>query len=326
MKKPITMMLALAAVAATACGEGNGVQTITATEAKSALATTSDTSVGTATDSADAASTTTTHAAFDPTFHSSSEYANITYASAWTVNLSIGWVLSVVNGLTAYEPTSCSGDTCTWGPIDLRFGPKNLVLASWKLSVTKTSDTDYSYAMSARNVANGTDWLDVLSGTTSEPSYGSRKGALTANFDNVRTLLGADAPVYGVLTEKYSNIGDATLDATFIGAHDVETGEVFDGVYRFVNRSSGGDLQVAIASQTTAKHVSLHSRWDSSGEGRGDGRLVAGDGTTTVTSASSQCWDARFDETYDSATGYGSVSACASAFQGDPQYSDLTVR
>jgi hypothetical protein len=150
-------------------------------------------------------------------------------------------------------------------------------------------------------------------------------GDFSINFDNVRQV-NPSLKVYGVLDEKLSNVGDPSLEATFVGAHNVKTDEVIDAAYRFSSSSAGGDLQIAFQSQGgTSATMSLHSRWDATGAGRGDARSYAASSTTTVTYGASECWDDAFTLTYDNDPAYGSVSYCASAFQGDAQYATLSV-
>lgn len=329
-------LITATALVATGCGgeengKSDGSSNLTAAEAKDAVATTSATTIGTAADAASASTTSgsTTTATFNPLFESSSEYATETYYLAWTANFGIGWVLSVVNGVTSYQPTSCSGDTCTWGPLEL-YARKDVVGTSWKLVVTKTDATSYTYALSGKNAVKGTDWLDVLSGSSQEPSYGKRKGTFQVNLERARALAPGEASLYGVLDVTYSNVDTQTVDATFVGAHELKSGKVFDAAYHFVNEGAGGDLAIAFeTSDSASARVSLHSRWDSTGAGRGDAQGSAAASTSSASASvayqASECWDSAYHLTYDTDPEYGSSTACASAFQA-ADYSTLTVR
>lgn len=334
-------LITATALAATGCGgEENGkssgndsssTSNLTAAEAKDAVATTSSTTIGTAADASNASTTSgsTTTATFNPLFESSSEYATESYYLAWTANFGIGWVLSVVNGVTSYQPTSCSGDTCTWGPLEL-YARKDVVGTSWKLVVTKADSTSYTYALSGKNAVKGTDWLDVLSGSSQEPSHGKRKGTFQVNLERARELAPGEASLYGVLDVTYSNVDQQTVDATFVGAHELKSGKVFDAAYHFVNEDTGGDLAIAFqGSDGASARVSLHSRWDSTGAGRGDAQGSAAASTTSasasVTYQASECWDSKYRLTYDTDPEYGTSTDCASAFQS-ADYSTLTVR
>lgn len=307
---------------------GTASSALTAAEASSAIPTSSSAAIVTAADAASASTTTgaTTNATFNPGFQSSSEYATETYYLSWTANLGIGWVLSVVNGITSYQPTSCSGDTCTWGPLEL-YARADVVGSSWKLQVTKIADGSYTYALAGKNAVKGIDWLDVLTGASQEPTHGKRAGDFEVNLDNAHQLTGVSPR--GVLDVKYSDVDRKTVDARFVGARHASSGRALDAAYHLESDGSGGDLAIALAYQgDVSGGASLHSRWDSTGAGRGDVQERAAGSTTsstvTVTYQASECWDGEFRLTYDTDPEYGLSTDCPSAY-GAAAYSTLAV-
>ncbi|WP_242355020.1 hypothetical protein [Anaeromyxobacter sp. SG64] len=324
------------AVLASACGK----QDITPDEARSAVPESSAIRIDTPKDSADASSpsspaalTATAEATFDARFPAltTSDYARWSYVTAWTVNGGAWWTLATLRLVTLLPPTACSGDTCTWGPWDEESKVQvGLKVKRWQLVVTKVEEGKFTYELSAMNLLVPGPFLSIVSGVAEPAGPGRGKGQLTVSFDNARQLPESEQR-YGTLTIQYDTTAEARVDAQLAGGRDEQNGNPLDAAYAFVATGAGGDLQVAFRGQDPAANpvnLSLHARWDGTGAGRGDARVFAEDvnGSWTFDYGASECWAGKagaFALTYDTDPAFGDVSACASAFQGEPQYSTL---
>jgi hypothetical protein len=311
MKKTFSLLAAAALVAG--CGGGTN---ITAQEAREALPDSAAIRIETPSDSAATASALANAVGeravlFNPGFSSTSEYAEATYFTAWTVNAGVVWTLETLKFIVAFQPTSCEDGTCTWGPHPGDDGN------SWKLSVTKVEDGKFTYAMSAQpGSAPEVGFVTFLSGTAypQDPWHGH--GSFTIDFDAAAQLDHAEPyEDQGVLAVTYDNRGPVDVAATFLGAKSKEDGQLMNVAYRFVDPGAGGELQVALETvEDVPEHLTLYSRWTQTGAGRGDGHYW----TNGLDVTKSECWDGAagsFHEVYDSSPGaiVGSESLCAFA-------------
>ncbi len=333
----------IAAVAALALlASGCSKEDITAEEARSAIPEASAIRIDTPKDSADAQASASAalvaegEASFDPSSPvlAHSDYARWSYVTAWTVNGGAWWMLATVRFITLLPPTECSDDTCTWGPWDeaSRSNPE-LKVKRWKLSVTKVAERRFEYELSAMNLVEAGPFLPIVTGVAEPDRPWRGKGELTVHFDNARQLPEAGND-YGTLSLAYDTTGQTrTVEATLVGGRDEQHGNPLDAAYAFAATGEGGDLQVAFEGVDQAANpvgLSLHTRWDATGAGRGDAKVFAADsaGSWTFDYGASECWAGAaggFALTYDTDPAVGEVTACAAAFQGEPQYSTLDV-
>lgn len=334
MDRPTTevpvMRLPIAALALAAAACGTSEHALTADEARRVLPRAEAAQLGTPTDTAQAVragaaaqAVAGAPAVLDPAFTSTSEYARTTYFTAWTVNGGVWWTLTLVRTIALYPPTACADDTCTWGPWDDTAAGTQTVIKRWRLVVKKVSDGQYAYALSAQNAVTGGGWLDILTGTA-YPGAGGGHGEFTLSFDNARQLPDPKDD-HGVLTVHY-DAAASTVQATFVGARDAATGTLMNAAYDFASSGAGGSLSIALERREGAPSaISLHSRWDATGAGRGDAQGHATDGSWSVTYGASECWDGAFALTWDTDPAFGDPTACPAAFQGEPQYAQLAV-
>lgn len=312
-------------------------QTITADEARNAVPEPSKVLIDTPKDAADASAAAVVAAklgaaaveepapTFEPGFVTTSEYARWSYVTAWTVNGGTYWTLALVRFITLFPVTSCEGDTCTWGPWTGDEGN------TWKLTVTKVEDGVFDYVLAG--LATSGEYLPIVSGEARPAGRGTGSGRVTISFDNAREMPSPGVD-HGVLSVRYDNAtARPWVNAEIVGARDEQNGNPLDAAYAFEAGAEGGDLQVAFSGSDAQQNpisLSLHTRWDATGAGRGDAKLVVEDqgGTWTLTGGASECWagaDGQFQLTYDTDPAFGDVAACAAAFQGEPQYSTLVV-
>jgi hypothetical protein len=271
-------------------------------------------------------------AEFKPGFWSTSEYARWTYFTAWTVNGGAWWTLTLLRFVTIFPPTQCEEGSCTWGPwVEDSANPMTpgLDIKRWRLVVTKVDEGHFTYVLSAENALDPQGFLPIVSGVAFPKNPWQGHGEFTIDFDNARRLPEPKED-YGVLTIAYDNESALSVDATLVGGRNVEDGSHINAAYAFDATAAGGELQVAFETRddvSAIDRVSLRSRWDSTGAGRGDARIYLTDPPWTLTAEASECWDSRvggFDLTYDTDPAFGSVEGCPAAFQA-PLYSDLVV-
>jgi hypothetical protein len=138
----MTMKRAIIALAAMLLGACNAATRISAEEAANAVQaavgaqiTPPVTSAG-AVKGAPVSSAVADSVAGDP-----SQFRRDTRALAIVFNGTVAWSLGLVSLVTHFPPTSCSTDTCTWGPWS-----DALATVEWRLTVTKVEDRHFDYA------------------------------------------------------------------------------------------------------------------------------------------------------------------------------------
>ena len=310
MKRAIAFVASVLLIAA--CGG----ETITEEEARGAVPGASQAQVGVPDQQGQAL--TAAPAGSEATSDATAPYAAETIALAAAVNGGVAFTLGIVELVASLPPTSCSGDTCTWGP-----GSGPLEVNDWQLTVTKKGEDDYVWALAGRPKTDpSAGFTSIVSGeafTTDVRHVGH--GTLVVDMDAAaglarKTTDPQDLPV-GKISATYDNTSDRNVSVQFLGTKDpVEPTQTVNAAYQFAATASGGDLQVATRNLTTEAALTLHSRWTDTGAGRGDAAFTLGG----VTVSRSQCWDSAstlFNQVYqvtspaDPSSDMGSESACA---------------
>ncbi len=236
-------------------------------------------------------------------------FAMLTIALSGAVNLGVAAPLVLVRAVVDFQPTSCEGDTCTWGP-----GSSWHDLNEFKLTVTKVDD-HYAWALSGRpRSASGGEFTKVLYGNA-WPS-GQRwvgHGDFTLDLDAAATGLDHfdDAATGKIVVSEYDNrSGQQKVAVQFLGmADDSNASQKVNAAYQYQNDSTGGDLQIATHNLSTDARLTIHSRWKPTGAGRGEAAFV----NNPLTYDEAQCWDAaatRFALQYDSLGPSGDLALC----------------
>jgi hypothetical protein len=297
----------LLAAALTACGGAP----ITAEQVRGALPHPENARVGAP---GQAAALTVAPSAREASAVSNSGFFLMTTALAASVNVGVGVTLVILRAIVELPPTHCSGDTCTWGP---GAGPLDPNLM--KLEVTKVGD-HYEYALSGEpKTRPGSGFVTFLSGSAF-PGAAPRRGhgTLTLDFDAAATLDGPHGDDTGRIEVAYDARTSLSLDVLFLGMVDRDAaspaGSKVNAAYAFEAGASGGDLQVAWRTlpPNTEKTLSLHSRWDATGAGRGDARFTM----PGLEYVESECWgpgSSAFALVYDTNPPIGAEAACAFA-------------
>src|SRR6267143_1327938 len=238
---------------------------------------------------------------------------NATVAFALSINAGTAWTLGAVEAVTATEPTSCTADSCTWGPGSGALDPNE-----YKLTVTQAADASFNWNLEARSKANATAQFVTLISGNAVPSGQRHRGSgtLTINLDNARQISG-HASDQGTIDITYSNVGPAHVQASFhnLVSQDAQhLGDVGNAYYSYQQDiSGGGDMEIAWHDVTHEERDDIHSRWKADGSGRADVTVVK---PLNPIAQSSNCWSAAasgFVTVYGQLSGVGSVSACAYA-------------
>ena len=283
------MKRAIALVATVLLSAACGGKTITAEEARSAVPGASQAQVGVPDQQGQMLTATPTGS--EATNSVTAEYAAETIALAAAVNGGVAFTLGVVELVVSLPPTSCSGDTCTWGP-----GSGPLEVNDWQLTVTKKDSDDFVWALAGRPKTDpSAGFTAIVSGeafTTGVRHVGH--GTLLVDMDAAagpsiahKTTDPKNLSV-GKISATYDNTSGRNVSVQFLGAKDsAEPTQKVNAAYQFAATSSGGDLQVATRNLTTEAALTLHSRWTDTGAGRGDATYKLG----SLNSERSQCWD-----------------------------------
>ncbi len=219
------------------------------------------------------------------------------------VNGATAAVLTLVKTVTEYPPSSMAPNVAVWGPYT-----EPLRANTWRLTVNRIGRGMFHYTFDAK--PRGTDdgmYVTVLSGQHNVanpgtlrhphlPAYGS--GDFTLDWDKAQTLPEHDDNV-GKASFTYSRpspTSDVNIDATFTQVRDKDTGMLIDAKYGYIaTPGMGGTFQFtltkdAIVTTPALETMTVRSRWQETGAGRADIKVVGGDlGTTEATA--NECWN-----------------------------------
>jgi hypothetical protein len=224
-------------------------------------------------------------------------YYLTTRAATATFNGGSAWVLLLLHTIVQYPVTSTSGNVYTWGPWSNALDP-----AEYRLDVTDRGDGTYSYVFSGRNkITAGSQFETVLSGFA-DPTPGELQG-------NGEFLLDLDASKRVDPIDNANNKGsiDAHYDlkAKTLALHIISTDDNNAPVtadYAYEEGADGsGDMTFNILGNAGGtpldENMTVRTRWEATGAGRGDARIAGGDLGNTQAIAS-ECWGIDFKRTY----------------------------
>lgn len=248
-----------------------------------------------------------------------------------------GWVvLSLVKQITEYPATSVSEEkgVAVWGPYTEALSPN-----TWRLTVTKNKDNDFSYVLQAKAKNDGDDaFLTILSGNHVGTGKVTGHGSFLLDMDAAQKLPEHDKDSKGTAKYTYSRESlDANTDieAVFTQVLDKDTQRLVNATYHYVsNEKTGGSLEFNFQGDfdekknTQLENATLNSRWDRSGAGRTDVKIAGGDLASGTEASASECWDSDFLSKYltasfDPSLNYGSEAACGAL--ATAQYSSLRL-
>ncbi len=243
------------------------------------------------------------------------EYYKYTRDITRSLNGSSAWVLVLLHTIVQFPATTVEGNVTTWGPWAEGLDP-----AEYKLVVTENSDGTFAYQLAGRPRNTTGAFETVISGTSIPgATVADAKGQLLLDFDAAERVNPADNDGNGQLTIKYDfPARSLTLDAV-----SVEDGRPTTAHYAYKDLADGsGDMVFGVRGNVDAgaglESLTLRSRWQAGGAGRGDARVTGGDvGASELTA--SECWDGQFKRVYFIAESgmlggtEGNAAACAFA-------------
>lgn len=222
------------------------------------------------------------------------EYYKYTRDITRTLNGSSAWVLILIHTIVQYPVTTVEGNVYTWGPWAEGLDP-----AEYKLVVTAKADGTYEYQLAGRPRNTTGSFETVISGTAIPGATDAQsKGQLLLDFDAAERVNPVDNDGNGQLTIKY-DFAARTLE---LDAVSVENGRPSTAHYAYKSQTDGaGDMVFGLRGNADGgaglESLTLRSRWQSNGAGRGDARITGGDvGSSELTA--SECWDNQFRRSY----------------------------
>lgn len=252
------------------------------------------------------------------------ELAQDTEGAIGGVNTMLDNVLGLIDTVRSYEPTTRSSNSRIWGPFD----DKNHPGWRWQLVVTLEPDgTTFDYWLETEDTTAATPiWLQFFTGTF-DAAGGIKQGngSVTVDFAALKNAgfpLDMKAAALDTLSIVYQNHDTAgsPVGVTLMITQPPDpmtglTGATF--MYEILTDGSGriaftlvGNIIPGPAIDT----VAIDAQWIPSGAGEATEAIVAGDGAGVV-QPRTQCWDASFNETYNSepwlaSSDFGDPSAC----------------
>lgn len=240
-------------------------------------------------------------------------------------------VLGLVRTITEFPPSSLAQDVAVWGPHTNPLSPN-----TWRLTVRRLGPGQFQYVFEAKpKTADDSAYLTVLSGHHNVAHPGMRRRASLPDFGsgdfdidwNAAQMLPEHDDNVGSAHFVYSRpsaIADVNIAVTFTQVRDDETGMLVDAQYAFVETpGAGGSFQFtltkdAITTTSALETLTVRSRWQQTGAGRSDVKLVGGDlGAAQATA--NECWDSNFASAFmtnsygDPAKMWGAETDCVFA-------------
>ncbi|MEZ4226329.1 MAG: hypothetical protein R3B13_35620 [Polyangiaceae bacterium] len=227
------------------------------------------------------------------------------------------------------KPTRVDNDTATWGPFSDSLSP-----AEYRFVVTEVGDRHYEYKLEGRAKSEGASaaFVSVLQGEgwgKGHPSHGF--GYFEINLDNARALdpFEIDAEDTGVVRIDHDLPNTITTDLfkgkrTVIATVTPSQSQQRWTAESVTEESGEGTLDVTAhvdvddSKATLLEDVTVGSRWNTSGAGRADITVTAGDVPAEIgTVKATECWNSSFQSVYQGyshnvtwAVSEGDASAC----------------
>jgi hypothetical protein len=227
------------------------------------------------------------------------EYYTHTRNITRNLNGSSAFVLGMVHAIVQYPVTTVEGNVYTWGP----WHDGGLAAAEYKLVVTEVRDGEFEYKLLGRPRNSDAAFEAVITGNAQPAATPAEaNGKLLLDFEAAERIDPAGNDAKGQLTIEY-DFGQRTL---LLGAVTLEDGRTVTANYAYKEQADGaGDMVFGLKGNVDAKpdleSLTLRSRWQANGAGRGDARISGGDvGDGEITA--SECWDNQFRRTYFVAT------------------------
>jgi len=249
------------------------------------------------------------------------EYYQMTRDIADSVDYGTAWVIGLVWTIVHSPPTSIDAHKAVWGP----GAGDALSPVVWRFTVNEVGTSEYDYVLEGRGKAsaNEADFKAVLTGHGYGKSRAEhRQGWFTLDFDASAALDPARNHDSGNIKVTFDlRQYPATLAVDMNATDRPRTAKV-----AVTHQGDGaGNVDITLhdsadpAQSGKADDLVVHSRWDTTGAGRGDAQMSGGTLPATIANVqASECWDASFSRVYykdsvDYKPAAGNAAACAFA-------------
>jgi|GEM_PF-707723 hypothetical protein len=237
------------------------------------------------------------------------ELAKQTHTVTTTFNGMADTLVTLVDTVRSYPPTSRTPDSRTWGPFG--FDKTKLKNLDWQLRVIVSRDATvadrFDYEIDVHKDGNAdTDWPTLVSGSF-DAGHTARRGVGQLLLDTAKGRAeGLDVSDFGALdnlTIKYDTLDDPlTIDMTINdlpAAGSPDPGSMV--VYSYSQAATGQgemifDLIGNLIAGPAIEDLRVTSQWLTTGAGRATVKVLSGDG---VGATQTECWNASFVATYN---------------------------
>lgn len=249
------------------------------------------------------------------------KYYQFTRDTSRTVNGVVWMTMHIVETIVSHPPTAIDASHAVWGPWTEALNP-----LTYAFAVEKAGEGHYRFALIGKPRGAGDDaFVPLLAGESEvDPSRGANRGSIGLDLDAAHALDAHEHPGQGRIAATYDIGGDPRqVEAAFEGFVDADSGRPITARYRYREAREGSGsfefgARVDVADDGSAQEdLVVMSRWDKTGQGRGDVIVAHGDLGDAAIQAS-ECWDRGFGRTYytDSANSEpteGDATSCAFA-------------
>ena len=234
------------------------------------------------------------------------ELAEDTHNGISSVNTMLDEVLGLVDAIRSYEPTSRTSDSRTWGP----FADSNNRGWQWRLIVTRTDATNFTYELDVENTTATTPaWVSFFTGSF-DLAGGVKQGngSVTANFAALAAAnfpLDSNTSQLATLTIDYQNYqtpgSPVSVKLMILRAAPDPVSGVTSATFTYEILADGsGEIAFTLVGNVipgpAIETLDLNAQWLSSGAGKATLAVAAGDGAGMT---QTECWDATFEATYN---------------------------
>jgi hypothetical protein len=237
------------------------------------------------------------------------ELAKQTHTVTTTFNGMADTLVTLVDTVRSYPPTSRTPDSRTWGPFG--FDKTKLKNLNWQLRVIVARDSTvadrFDYEIDVHKDGNAdTDWPAFVSGFF-DAGHTARRGVGQLLLDTAKGRAeGLDVSDFGALdnlTIKYDTLDDPlTIDMTINdlpAAGSPDPGSMV--VYSYSQAAAGQgemifDLIGNLIAGPAIEDLRVTSQWLTTGAGKATVKVLSGDGAGLT---QTECWNASFVATYN---------------------------
>jgi hypothetical protein len=238
------------------------------------------------------------------------ELAKQTHTVTTTFNGLADTLVTLIDTVRSYSPTSRTPDSRTWGPF--RFDKTKLKNLNWQMRVVVERDQTvadrFDYYIDVHKDGNAdTDWPTFVSGFF-DSGHTARRGVGHLVLDTAKVRAeGLDVSDLGMLdnlTIDYDTLDDPlTIDMTINDlpvAGSADPGSIV--VYSYSQTAAGQgemifDLIGNLIAGPAIEDLRVTSQWLSAGAGKATVNVLSGDGAGAL---QTECWNASFVATYNS--------------------------